>query len=176
MKEIDISCGDYAAKWGVSDFYEDSEKLLREALDSGEDFTTEWWGCRKEIRYAALTKEGGKITIQVICHTDDLYDSDDLIYDALWARLDTEEELPEEIIDNIRDTAIGDGLDDFTVVWAELPASATFEEICAKLEELETDAEKENEETFNRLCDMVEDVYKWWKETPNWREVLKGEA
>lgn len=175
MKEIDISCGDYAAKWGISDFYEDSEELLREALDSGEDFTTEW-GCKKEIRYATLTKEDGKITVQVCCHMDDLYEEDDLIYDALWSRLRTEEELPDELIESIRETASEEWMHDYAEAEAELPASATFEEICAKLEELETDAEKENDETFNHLCNMVEAMYKWWKETPNWREVLRGEA
>lgn len=175
MKEIDISHGVYAAKWGLSDFYEDSEAKLREALASGEDFTTEW-GCKKEIRYATLTKEGDTISLLVSCHMDDLYEEDDLIYDALWARLRSEEELPEEIIDSIREVAADEWMHDYAEASAELPASATFEEICAKLEELETDAEKENDETFNHLCDMVEAMYKWWKETPNWREVLKGEA
>lgn len=175
MKNIDICDGDYAAKWGISDFYEDSEELLRNALASGEDFTTEW-GCKKEIRYGLLTKEGDKITLRVSCHMDDLYESDDLIYDALWARMKKEEELPDEIIDSIREVASEEWLRDYSEACAEIPASSTFEEICQKLDELTAEAEKENDETFNHLCDMVEDMYKWWKETPNWREVLRGEA
>ena len=174
MKNIDIACGEYAAKWGISDFYEDSEAKLREALASGEDFTTEW-GCKKEIRYAALTREGDKILLQVDCHMDDLYESDDLIYDALWERLKLEEELPEEIIDSILEVASDEWMQDYAEASAELPASATFEEICAKLDELTDEAEKENDDTFKHLCDMVEDAYKWMKETPNWKQVLRGE-
>lgn len=174
MKEIDISVGEYAAKWGISDFYEDSEELLREALESGEDFTTEW-GCKKEIRYATLTKEGETISLRVVCNMDDLYESDDLIYDALWSRLRVEERLPDELIDSIREAAADEWMNDSAEATAELPASSTFEEICAKLYELTDEAEKENDETFKELCDMVEGVYKWWKETPNWREVLRGE-
>lgn len=174
MKEIDIAYGEYAAKWGISDFYEDSEAKLREALASGEDFTTEW-GCKKEIRYATLTKEGDTISLLVSCHMDDLYESDDLIYDALWDRLRTEEELPEELIDSIREIAADDWMHDYAEASAELPASASFEKICDKLDELTDEAEKENDDTFKHLCDMVEDTYKWMKETPNWREVLRGE-
>lgn len=175
MKQIDISDCEYAAKWGVSDFYEDSEELLRDALASGEDFTTNW-GCKKECRYATLTKEGGKITIQVSCLMDDLYESDDLIYDALWSQLRVEERLPDELVESIREVAADACMGDYAEAEAELPASATFEEICAKLDELTDEAEKENDKTFRELCDMVETVYKWWKETPNWLEVLRGEA
>ena len=105
MKEIDITYGEYAAKWGLTDLYPESEDKLRQALLSGEDFDTGWWGCKKEIRYCRITQEIGMITVEVSAHMDDLWESDDLIYDALWETTKQEDELPEEIIDSIRDDA-----------------------------------------------------------------------
>ena len=42
MNKIDISYGEYAASWGLTDFYKDSEAKLREAFNSNEDFETSW--------------------------------------------------------------------------------------------------------------------------------------
>jgi len=85
MKEIDIAenTGEYASKWGISDFYEEAEQSLRDALASGEDFDTGWFGCKKEINCAQIVREGGEITVCVSAHMDDLWDSEDLIYDTM---------------------------------------------------------------------------------------------
>ncbi len=37
------------AKWGVSDFYEEYETALRDAIGSGAPFDTGWYGVKKEI-------------------------------------------------------------------------------------------------------------------------------
>ena len=37
MKKIELTSGEYAAKWSLTDFYEGAEALLRAAIESGED-------------------------------------------------------------------------------------------------------------------------------------------
>lgn len=164
MKGIDICYGEYASKWGLTDFYEDSEQKLREALASGEDFDTGWFGCKKEIRYAKIERENGKVIVSVSCHMDDLYESDDLIYDALWSACKIEKELPEEILDSIRDAAIWDGLDDYTSESTELSESASFEEICGSIGRLEESAEQHNSKMFDDLCFVVKSHVQYMEE------------
>ena len=155
MKEITINTGLYAAHWGLTDLYEESAAALKAALDSGEDFETEWFGAKKEINYAQVSREDGKITVRVSSHCDDLWDSDDLIYDALWHVSKIEEELPEEIIDSIRDAAIDDGIDDSCTIEKDLPADATFDDVVKTMGQLEDETMQDNHESFERLCDIV---------------------
>lgn len=164
MKTIEISSGWYASKWGLTDFYPESEEKLRSALDSGEDFETEWFGCKKEIRYAQYERCGETFTVRVACHMDDLFEEPDLIYDALWEACHMEKEFPEDIIDSIRDAAIGDCIDDSTVLSKDLPASATFEEIIRVTDELEEEAEAENKRMYNTLIDIVKAHVEYMKE------------
>lgn len=159
MKKIDISYGAYAAKWGLTDFYEESEKALREAIASGEPFETEY-GCKKEIRYATIRRnEDGDIEVFAVAHMDDLFDGCDLIYDALWSRFRSEEELPDDMIEVIIDAAIDDGIDDHTQLSAVLDSSATFEDVCEMISSLESEAEEANKNMFNRLCDILQGLY-----------------
>lgn len=165
MKTIDIAekTGEYASKWGLTDFYPEAEEVLREALASGEDFETDWFGCKKEIRYAKITGNLEEITIEVSAHMDDMWESDDLIYDALWETTKIEEELPEEIIESIRDAMVYD-VDDHTDLDATLPRSATFEEIVRAIENLEYEAEANNHRMYLDLCECVRGHVEYMKE------------
>lgn len=155
MKEIDITYGEYAAKWGLTDLYPESEDKLRQALLSGEDFDTGWWGCKKEIRYCRITQEIGMITVEVSAHMDDLWESEDLIYDALWETTRKEYELPEEIIGSIRDDAIDDGVDDHWEEYADLQAPASYESVLSTIGKLEDLAETRLHEMYETLCQIV---------------------
>ena len=160
MNRIDISYGEYAAKWGLTDFYEESEQALRDALASGKEFEASY-GCKKEIRYATISRhEDGDIEVLVDAHMDDLFDGDELIYDALWRRFHIEEELPDDMIDDIRDWAIDDGIDDHTELSVVLDSGATFEDVCEMISQLENEAEEANDAMFDRLCGIVEWFYK----------------
>lgn len=158
MNKIDISYGEYAAKWGLTDFYEESEAKLRDVLASDEDFEISY-GCKKEIRSAKITREDDSICITVIAHMDDLWEQDDLIYDALWHRCKVDEELSDDVIESIRDCAIYDGLEDYTEVCAECPRNADFDEVCSVIASLEVEAEQGNDDMFNALCNIVEEYY-----------------
>ena len=161
MKDIDICYGFYASHLGLTDFYEESKQKLKEALASGEDFDTGWWGCKKEIRYARIRRESGKITVQVSCHMDDLWEEDALIYDALSEECNIEDELPDEIIDSIRSEAIEVGIDSETETSETFPAcddnDANFNTIMETIERLEAKCEAENDDMYKRLRDIVAD-------------------
>lgn len=163
MKKVDICYGEYASKWSLTDFYEESERKLKDALASGEDFDTGCWGCKKEIRYARIVREGENVRVTVSCHMDDLWDGDGLIYDALWEECHTEEELPDEIIDSIRDTSIEDGIEDSTEMSDTLPRDASFVDIVAKIDRLEEWVEAKNTEMYGRLRAIVKAHYEYMK-------------
>lgn len=166
MKHIDITehTGYYASKWGISDFYEEVEADLREALASGEDFDTGWFGCKKEISYAQIIREEGEITISVTCGMDDLWEEEDLIYDALWEMTEIEKELPEEIIDSIREAACDEQIDDHTTLTETLPGSASYEDVVALLDKLEGEASNSNHEMYKELCEIVKGHVEYMKE------------
>lgn len=164
MKEININYGAYSSTYALIDLYPESRAKLQEALASGEDFTTDWAGCKKEIRFAKYTREGDNITVEVSAQMDDLWEGDDLIYDALWAACKVEEELPEALIDRIRES-LGFEIDDHTDVTVVLPASASFEEIMEATGKAENEAEQHNEEMFKRLCEIVKEHWLMMKGT-----------
>ena len=58
------------AKWGVSDFYEDKEAALLAALASGKDFTTGWYGVKKENESGCVTRVGRMITCEASVSND----------------------------------------------------------------------------------------------------------
>jgi hypothetical protein len=64
---------DYAAKWGPGDFYDDIAEGVRQALTRGSDceWTTGWYGAKKEIVSARLSSKGGELHLEVSV-TDDL--------------------------------------------------------------------------------------------------------
>ena len=163
MNNIDIEYGIFASHWSLTDFYEVSKAKLMDALNSGEDFDTGWWGCKKEINYARICRENGRITVQVSAHMDDLFEQPDLIYDALWEECNTEEELPEDIIDSILDTAIWDGIDEKSEVEETLREDASMEDIIAALDRLEGEAMDANDGMYKRLCDIVKAHYEYMK-------------
>ena len=156
MKEIDISHGTYSSNYNLTDFYPESEEKLREALASGEDFTTGWIGCKQEIHSVRYSRKENRITIEVSARMDDLWESNDLIYDALWSSCQVEEELPDDFTDSIRE-CLGDDIDDHTEITIVLPASASFEEIMAATGQAENNAEQNNTRMFDFLCEIVKE-------------------
>ena len=165
MKIIDLEeSSAYAAKYGVSDFYDDAAEKLREALESGEDFDTKWFGAHKEINYARVHRQYGELEVEVSAHMDDLFDEPDLIYDALWEVARSEDELPEDIIDSIIDTAIDCEIDDKTECNVFLPVNASYEDVCKALDECETSAMETNHEMYERLKEIVKEHWDWMKE------------
>lgn len=69
-----------------------------------------------------------------------------------------EEELPEDIIDSIREEALGE-IYDHTDISVVLPASATSEEIMEATGKAVNEAEQSNQEMYDRLCEIVKDCW-----------------
>lgn len=157
MRHLDLDNMYYASKWSLTDFYEEAEKKLREAIESGEEFDTGWFGCKKEIRYARYEKSKDSFFIAVSAHMDDLWDSEDLIYDAL-NEIGIEEEVTEEVIDEIRDIAMEDGIEDEATVFSKLDSNASFDDVVRETEKAEEEAESINKDMYGRLCDIVREV------------------
>ena len=158
---------DYASNWGITDFYDQYEAALREAIDSDEDFDTGWFGCKKEIRSARYVRENGKFKIEVSGSMDDLWEADDLIYDALWESCGTEEELPQYIIDSIRDAAIDNGIDDHYTTKLTIRGNVTFEDVLEKTSEIEDHVCKQLDHWYKLLCDIVKDHYEYMNRGDN---------
>ena len=89
-----------ASKWGLTDLYEEDEKILRDAIASGERFDTGWVGCKKEIRSMRISRDE-KICVQCHAEMDSALEQLDLFTDFL-----TNEEckkLTDEAVDQIRE-------------------------------------------------------------------------
>jgi hypothetical protein len=58
------------AKWGISDLYDDKAKALTKALKSKKDFTTGWFGSKKEIVSGNVTRTGDVLSVKVSVSDD----------------------------------------------------------------------------------------------------------
>ena len=157
MKLIEL--GGEAAKWGVADLYDEEYEKLRKAIESGEDFETDWYGCTKESNFAKVSREVGIIRIEVCASMDSLWDDTDLIYDALWEALTVDEELSDDAIDRIRDEAEKEDITDEVNVEGACEADASFDDVLDKLNDLEARAEEGIDMMYGKLCDIVKRVY-----------------
>lgn len=85
-KPIDVFSGlsgRYAARWGASDLYEEYEPRLRDAVATGKPFDTRWYGAKKEIVWARVSRKRthGPILVEASQCMDD---SRDLVDTAFW--------------------------------------------------------------------------------------------
>lgn len=173
MQELFINSGTYAAKWGVTDLYEDEDKLLREAIASGEPFTTGWYGAKKEIEYALIVREvaGGPIRVEGRSIMDD---GPDLVDTALWRAaggndfcvsgwdaLDkhgvVDDDAKYQLIDDICE-ACDLGENNLAEGEVELPATATYDEVMEALDKLIGEADASNTDWFNdtvEYCKLI---------------------
>lgn len=149
----------YSSHWSLTDFYPETEAKLKELISSQEDFECDWFGCKKEIRYAKYRREGKQFTVEVSVHCDDLWGEVDLIEDAVWENDIKIDELEREDVENIRDIAIDEGLDDCVKLESIIDSSATFEDVVAETEKLEEEATRQAHAMFEKLCLIVKEYF-----------------
>lgn len=73
MTTLSLGAGLDGAKWGISDWYDDAEKAIREALDKAGDiypWTTGWYASKKEVVSGCITSQDGKILCQASVSDD----------------------------------------------------------------------------------------------------------
>jgi hypothetical protein len=56
--------------WGLSDWYPEIEKGIKEALINGDDFTTGWYSSKKEIASAKITMKNRWLEVEVSVSDD----------------------------------------------------------------------------------------------------------
>lgn len=181
VEKIDISCGGcYCSSWGLTDLYDPCEAKLRGLIDSGEDFETSWCDSKKELISARYSREGNTFTVDVSAWMDDLWDQNDLIYDAVYEAkenakyrattqdmeklqniLDDTSSDADAFIECVRDQAMYTDIDDHATCSEELnSAGLTYEKVMETVEKLEDEAQEVINSFFDRLCWLVMDCVK----------------
>ena len=156
VKSWDICEGGcYGSHWGLTDLYPKCEENLRTLMESGEDFRTTW-DCKKELLSALVMRIDGKLRVTVSAWTDDLWESDDLIYDALCDATGREECLTEETISAIRDMAYEVGCDDHAEVSQEVPSD--YDALMSIIPNLADAAESECHKWYQALVRIIKDM------------------
>lgn len=157
-----IDCaGFYASHWGLTDLYPENEKTLKEWLASGKDFTTTWWGSKKEIMSAKYEAEGDTLTVSVCQSIDDMWESDDLIYDAICG-LNLNWEPSKEAIEAIRDEAIEWGIEDSATASVTIPRNSSYEEVMFAVIEAEDETGRILHEGYKDLKTIVQGYYDYY--------------
>ena len=151
----------YASHWYLTDFYPETEAKLKELISSQEDFECDWFGCKKEIHYAKYRREGNQFIVEVSVHCDDLYEEDDLIEDAVCENDIKVDELEREDVENIRNIAAEEGLDDYVKLKSIIDSSATFEDVVVETEKLEEKAVRQADAMFKELCLIVKEYFEY---------------
>ena len=166
MEIIELCDGIYTSHCGLTDLYPEAEAKLRELLASGEDFATAPCGSKKELLSARYGREDGHVFVEVSQWIDALWEGDDLIYDAMWEVFhDEETELPESVIDRIRETCIYD-VEDCVTEQELLPADASYDDVMAAVLRLEDETEEELNDGYEFFKNVVADIIHYWKEHP----------
>jgi len=160
LNNIETPSGIYASHWGLSDLYDSAAALLKALIESGKDFSTDWWGAKKEIVYAKYTGTGDELTIEVAEHMDDLWESDDLIEDALYelehkGLIQKGTELSEEDYDYIRDVLLWSDIDDKATAERTINRDTPFEKILETADEIWDEAHKINHDNYEYIQGTV---------------------
>lgn len=161
VPEYDITSGWDCSHWGLTDLYPECEENLRKLLNSGLDFATTECSSKKECVSAWYSRIDGVIGVTVRQYMDDLWESDDLITDAMWD-IGKGEEIPEDAYENfvgyIRAVAVDAGIEDNTDARVELPADATYEDVMDAAERAWGITEDRLKNYYARLKSIVEDA------------------
>jgi len=134
--------------WGLCDM-RNGEDILREAIASGDRFTTGWHGWKKELQSMCVERTEDEVIVSVSACMDDL-DDYAIISDCLTseeARKITEEQY-EAIYDALMECMEFRTEEEDS---EKLPVTATYEEIIAKAEECMDYCERCLKESFH-LC------------------------
>lgn len=117
--------------WGItgdaSDLYADSRKELEDALNSGEDFDTDWHGFKKELESMRVSRKNGRITVEVSAEMDSLWESGDLVWDCV-----TDEEadrITDDIVDAVREELMWSDFREESSDMEVLPTDASIDDI-----------------------------------------------
>lgn len=174
MNEIEIG-HEYGAKWGLTDFYDDVEPVIKEVVTSGKNFRFSY-GCKKEIRYCTIQRDRGSIEVTVSCSIDELPDlTDTLVWDAAGKNdfsvggydaagkilgLDTSDDTNEEVVysflEEVQDQLMDYGLyqETFTA-YRDLGTTKSWRAVVEAISELEDVVDQESQDAYAAMLECV---------------------
>ena len=157
VKDYDIAdSGTYASSWGLTSLYEECEKNLKFLLNSGENFRASW-SSKKSLQSVTIMRIEETLQITANVWMDELWESEDLIYDAYYDVSGCEDELSDETIDYIRDIAFEVGCDDHaSASWKGVCLG--YDEIMKRIDSLAEEAECKLVKWYEQLKVIVEDA------------------
>ena len=156
VPSYEINDGAYGSNWGLTDLYPESEKNLKSLLVSSENFRATW-GSKHELLSAVVMRIDGTFTVNVSAWMDDLWDSDDLIYDALYQSCGDENMvLSDETIEEIRG-CLSDECDDHAGE-SFFGTCNSYEELMNIINNLATYAEARLDAYFSELVSVVREI------------------
>lgn len=152
VKEIDLNIGgDSCSKYGVSDFYEESEAILAKALAGAEDFTA-FGSSRKEPLSCSITRRDGEIECLVYQYMDE----DDALVEDAFFHLQLDGSLLDDVIEGV--LKIMEESSEFSNeadAYRKLPVTATVDEIKAALSSAQDETEGVLQQNFEFVCSAL---------------------
>lgn len=160
LKNIFEDSGDYAAKWGISDFYDADGDLLEDTIKAGEPFAANW-GAKKEIVYASIVSDGETIAVEVTASIDEFeYLLDSAIWEAEGKKDDCGSSTLSRLFGNesgkhyeqLQDACEFQYQESFTAIGN---CKNDFETLTEVLDRLETEASDEAERCYQSIVESV---------------------
>ena len=167
--------GCYSAQWGLSDFYEEDEMLLRGIWNTeGQNFVADW-GCKKEIHHCHVERVNGQTTIIAKAFIDDLEDITDTVlwqayggnqkcdggYDAVCRihKLDPDED-EFQVLDLMEEVQgwFEDIYSEAHESEASIGPEATWDDLISMIDECESFAAKKAEECYQLMIEIAKHV------------------
>lgn len=160
LKNIFEDSDDYAARWGISDFYAADGDLLEDTIKAGKPFAANW-GAKKEIVYANIVSDGETIAVEVTTSIDEF---EDLLDSAIWEAEGKKDNCGSstlsrlfgveswEHFDQLRDACEFQYQESFTAIGN---CKNDFETLTEVLDRLETEAGDEAERCYQSIIESV---------------------
>lgn len=160
LKNIFENSGDCAAKWGISNFYDEDGNLLEETIKTGKPFMAEW-GSKKEPVFARIVSNGESIGVKVTSGIDMF---EDLLDSAIWEAEDKKDDCGSSALSRLFGTKSGYHFvqlrgvcgclyqESFTAAGS---CKNDFESLTEALDRLETEANDEAERCYQSIVESV---------------------
>ena len=145
---------------GITDLYDDWRELLEGKFEKGALFEATW-ASKKELWSAQIQRRPEAVIVTAWCFCDE---GDDLISDAVWEVYQDQDKLNsimenEELLSVIQggcDAHCGPMLGEVSYESSDsLPATATLENCLLRISDLMGDSEKQSNQNFEDLKDLV---------------------
>ena len=158
VSSYDITNGkEYGSSWGLTDLYPECKENLQALLASSENFRATW-DSKHELLSATIMRIDGVLMVDVYAWMDDLWDSGELIYDAVYEAGGSEDMvLSDETIEEIR-SCLSDECDDHAGESWEEKCDMPYEELMTIIDDLTTYCEARLDTYFAELVNVVSHI------------------